>query len=128
MFIHYAFLALSILYKSLALGQKILRQRELRTLINELHEGCDFGQGYKLSRSYFRSYKRRHGSMYLKYMFIHIVAIGINLLAFLGLNITLQNNYLDLPRHLSVQRNPIEFDDSLSLIFPPFVDCEINVK
>lgn len=69
-----------------------------------------------------------HDGLYRKYLYLNIFALALDILTMYFLHILLQQRFLTygLYIHNMFVRNPQEFDDYISKIFPPFVKCHIG--
>ncbi|KAB7497621.1 Innexin inx2 [Armadillidium nasatum] len=76
---------------------------------------------------YFKENIGTHGYFYEKYLLNHIYCFSISLLNFLFLNLVLQGEFTRLILEVfPFHRDPVNFRDPLSVIFPPFVNCTIG--
>ncbi|KAL7639205.1 UNVERIFIED_CONTAM: hypothetical protein RMT77_010739 [Armadillidium vulgare] len=123
--VHIACLILSFVFKGIIIFQKIFFFRKHRNMLEELCK-AKLHDRFWIAKRYFSNHIGCHRKMYFNFLVVHFFALLINILVFTGLNITFQNQYWDLPKNLFITRNPTSFHDPYSLIFPPFVQCEIK--
>ena len=119
------FLATSVIFKLLAFWRKLFHNANLREMLEEMQE-TTMDKYLGIAKYYFVTKKGMHSGIYWKCVFLHVIALITNVGNFIIFDALLQERYWDLPKNLAVLRDPKNFDDSYSLIFPPFTDCEIT--
>lgn len=80
----------------------------------------------KKCTSYFKYLKNQNNEMYVRCILLNIILIFMNLAAFKFFDFILSGDFFFFGLSLLSSRNYALFDDNISMIFPPFVHCEIN--
>ncbi|KAF2354556.1 Innexin [Trinorchestia longiramus] len=74
--------------------------------------------------------KQASASHYCKWILLHVFANLVVVAAAFYFNFVLQGSFMHLVPEVvpELHRNPINFDDPLSMLFPPFVECQITLE
>ena len=71
--------------------------------------------------------QRTHNGLYYKYLICNVVALGIDILVFHGLDFLFQGKFMNYGIDtFPFNRNPRTFQDPMSKTFPPFVKCTLH--
>ncbi|XP_076058369.1 uncharacterized protein LOC143035317 [Oratosquilla oratoria] len=77
--------------------------------------------------AYFQLHAGHHQGLYMKLIFVHLLAYLLDLAVIAFINFTIQGQFMYLvPDALPFSRDYVGFTDPLSTVFPPFASCTFN--
>ncbi|CAL4059417.1 unnamed protein product [Meganyctiphanes norvegica] len=80
-----------------------------------------------LALRYVHTNMKTHNGLYYKYIIANVIALFVDIFAFIFLDFLLQGRFIALGFNaFPYQRDPVDFSDHISQTFPPFAYCEIG--
>lgn len=80
----------------------------------------------KKLKMYWKMHLGAHGKIHRKKIYLHVLALIMNIFGVFLMDLLIQGSYRFLPLFLLIKRDMVFFDDDMSLTFPPFIKCEIS--
>lgn len=131
--VHWSFLLLAVLFYLPRKVSKNLDNARCKKLLEDLNkEAATYEE--EESKVVDKVYRymvfniRTHDDVYLKYILVNAIAVGVDICTFVFLNFVLQGRFILYGyRSFPFDRDPENFTDFMSQTFPPFVSCELTV-
>lgn len=124
--IPYVFGLILFLFVLLELIVRKVTDPRVEKFLSKLADMTGDEERYTECCRYFTEQIGRHGGLVMARFKVRLTCLVIHVLVFITLNITLSGFYFDLYYHLSDIRDIENLSDPLSIVMPPFVQCELS--